>query len=266
MGHRLLVGSAHPIKEGAMSRHDYSDSHYPVRPDIELTHQDLFAALARPGTWWTGEERLAIAAEARAARDCDLCAERKAALSPSSVEGDHAGPGTLAPEVVDVIHRIVTDPGRLSKGWYDGVVSDGVLDDVRYVELIGVTVTLNALDVFEQALGRDPVALPEAVRGEPSRVRPTSARVEGAWVPQLGPDGGAEWEALYGGRDWVPQIGRALSLVPQQVRALLGISKAHYMELSNVGDPKYTEPDRTLDRLQQELIASRVSAINECFY
>ena len=32
--------------------------------------------LARPGTWWSGEERLALARETRLAHDCNLCRQR----------------------------------------------------------------------------------------------------------------------------------------------------------------------------------------------
>jgi hypothetical protein len=87
-------------------------------------------------------------------------------------------------------------------------------------------------------------------------------------VPEIpaGAAGGEEWRALYGERELVPQIGRALSLVPAEVRSLQAFSGPHYMELDHVGDPRYVTPGRTLDRMQMELIASRVSAINECFY
>jgi hypothetical protein len=47
---------------------------------------------------------------------------------------------------------------------------------------------------------------------------------------------------------------------------LNAISGAHYMELDHVVDPAHVEPGRSLDRLQMELIAARVSSINECFY
>ena len=66
--------------------------------------------------------------------------------------------------------------------------------------------------------------------------------------------------------EYVPQIGRALSLVPAEVRTLQALSALHYMELDHVIDPTYVPPGRKLDRPQMELIAARVSAINECFY
>jgi hypothetical protein len=38
------------------------------------------------------------------------------------------------------------------------------------------------------------------------------------------------------------------------------------MELSHVSDPHYETPGRAIDRLQMELVASRVSLMNDCFY
>jgi hypothetical protein len=256
------------MSESRSSKVDYSSSRYPVRDEIAVAHAELLASLANAGTWWTGAERLAIAAESRAARDCGLCAERKAALSHFSVEGKHDGPGTLAPGTVDVIHRIVTDPGRLARSWYKGVIATGELDEERYVELISVTVLLNALDVFARAIGTDSLPLPAAVEGTPSRVRPATARADGAWVRQIpsGEEGGDDYASLYGEREFVPQIARALSLVPAEVEMLKSLSEVHYMPIERVGDPAYSEPGRALDRLQMELVAARVSAINECFY
>jgi hypothetical protein len=253
----------------------YLDSPYPVAEDVARCHQEAILAISRAGTWWTGEQRVSIAAEARAARDCALCSERKAALSPFSIDGCHDGPGELAPALVDMVHRIITDPGRLTRSWYErvvggGPVSEGSSDsfDGYYVELVSVTVVLNALDVFARALGLESPPLPVPETGTPSRVRPDTACDQGAWVPQIpvGVEGGEDWRALYDDREFVPQIGRALSLVPAEVRVLQALSGPHYMELDHVSDPGYVTPGRTLDRMQMELIASRVSAINECFY
>ena len=43
----------------------YSDSQYPVRDDLAAVHARLLDQLAEPGSWGTGAQRLAIAAEAR---------------------------------------------------------------------------------------------------------------------------------------------------------------------------------------------------------
>jgi len=63
------------------------------------------------------------------------------------VEGTHESLGFLAEGVVDVIHRVVTDPGRLSKAWCEQVVAGG-FEDTRYVEIVGVVITVVSVDVF----------------------------------------------------------------------------------------------------------------------
>ena len=93
---------------------DFASVGFPVRGDLLASHREAWQRLASPGTWWTGAERVAIAAEVRAAWDCALCAQRKEALSPNAVQGAHDGPGELSPVAVEAIHRITTDSGRLS--------------------------------------------------------------------------------------------------------------------------------------------------------
>ena len=61
-----------------------------------------------------------------------------------------------------------------------------------------------------------------------------------------------------------PNIMRALSLVPDEVRALRRLSHAHYVPNGKLQDAAYD--GRELDRVQMELVAARVSALNECFY
>jgi len=57
----------------------------------------------------------------------------------------------------------------------------------------------------------------------------------------------------------------AMSLVPDAVRLLRTQSAAMYLEMSDIGNPA-SNGDRALSRPQIELIAGRVSAINDCFY
>ncbi len=175
----------------------------------------------------------------------------------------------LPTAVIDVIHRVITDPGRLTQSWLSKVFAGG-LEDTHYVELVAVAVFTHSLDIFQRALGLDRVPLPVAASGgaEPTRARPEIARPDGAWVDLVpdGEEGGAFSREVYGGMESVPYIGRALSLVPAEVRGMQALSGPHYMELHHVSDPRYVTPGRVLDRMQMELIASRVSAINECFY
>src|SRR5262245_5544846 len=116
---------------------DYSAAGVPVRGDIQAAHRTIFEFVRSPGPWWTGEQRVAIAAEARRADTCAFCRERKAALSPNAIAGEHDSAGVLPATVVDVVHRIRTDPGRLSRAWFESVTAGG-LPELAYVDLVAV--------------------------------------------------------------------------------------------------------------------------------
>ena len=241
---------------------DYGGAQGQVREDLVAAHRSLLDHICSPGTWWSGEERVAIASESRRAPRCALCRERKGSLSPGAVAGRHDGPHVLPEHVVDAVHRIRTDPARLSRAWFDGVIANGV-DVARYVELVGVSTLLAGLDYFARAFGIAPFPLPAPRPGAPSRHRPAGAKPEGAWVPMIAPEDAIGPEAdLYNG-GFVPNIMRALSLVPDEVRALRKTSGAHYVPVEQIPDPTV---HRALARPQMELVAARVSAINECFY
>jgi hypothetical protein len=240
-----------------------TDAGVPIRQDLQDAHRYLLAHVAAPGAWWTGAERVAIAAESRAAATCRLCRDRRAALSPAAVRGRHDTSTGLPADVVDVVHRIRTDPARLSRPWFDGVIAGG-LDVARYVELVGVLTLFTGMDFFARALGVAPYPLPSPAGGAPARHRPASARPSGAWVPMIAPEDADGPEAdLYAGLPMVPNIIRALSLVPDEVRALRRSTDSHYVPAAEIGDPSVR---RDLDRMQMELVAARVSALNECFY
>ena len=115
----------------------HTDAPVPVRGDLSAVHQRALDRLARPGTWFDGGRRLGIALETRNSGRCGLCRRRKAALSPYAIDGRHESLGGLTEPMVDVIHRVATDPGRLTRDWYQSVLDQG-LGDGDYVETVGV--------------------------------------------------------------------------------------------------------------------------------
>jgi hypothetical protein len=242
---------------------DYSAAGVPVGDELREAHRLLLDHIRGPGTWWTGAQRVAIMAEARHATACGLCARRKAALSPEQADGAHDARDALPAGVVDVVHRVRTDPGRLSRAWFDRVVP-AVLGDGEYVELIAVVALTSGLDFFARALGIPRFPLPEPLPGEPARQRPSAARGGVAWVPVIScEDAVGPLGDLYEGLSFVPNIVRALSLVPPEVKALQCSSRAHYLPVKDIVDPAAR---RSLERPQMELVAARVSALNQCFY
>jgi len=234
---------------------DYSESAIPIREDL---------ARASPGTWWTGAERVAIAREVRNATSCEYCKQRKKELSPYGFPGEHDHSGELEPRVVDAVHRIVTDQTRISSKWIADNVEHGFSEE-HYVELLGVAVTAFSVDEFHRALSLPLEPLPEPLPGEPSQYRPSRAVGGTAFVAML-PHNGAKgkeadlWPSVVG-----PNVVRALSLVPEAVREWFLVAESQYLSvagMSQMGDI----PGRSINRMQMELVAGRVSAINECFY
>ena len=245
-----------------MSTISYSDASVPVREDLPAAHSRQWRRLAEPGAWWSGRERVAIAAEVRQAWHCAVCGARKKAVSPHALDGEHATLGELPAAAVDAIHRITTDPGRLTRAWFEKGEAAG-LSDGYYVELVGVVVTVVSIDSFCRGIGVPVHALPEPAPGEPSCRRPPAARQEDAWVPMLPVDGAKGDEAdLWTGRR-TGNVIRALSLVPDEVRGLKDLSAAHYLSMEQM---RNLAAGRSLDRAQIELVAGRVSALRECFY
>jgi hypothetical protein len=241
----------------------YSAALVPVRDDFAAAHTRFWKRLASPGAWWTGAQRVAIAADVRQARYCVLCKARKEALTPAAVEGQHDHCGVLPKAAVDVIHRVVTDPGRLSRKWFNATLAAG-LSAEQYVEIIGTLVAMVSIDSFCRGIGVPVHPLPAPQPGEPSHYRPPGAIQEDAWVLMIPTDRATGAEAdLYGGKA-VGNVIRAMSLVPDEVRTLYDLSAAHYLPMGQVRDPSASRG--ALNRMQMELIAGRVSALRQCFY
>lgn len=229
----------------------YDGAPDPVRENLPAAHARAWRRLARPGRWWSGAERVALAAEVRAAPRCPLCRARRAALSPTAVGGEHlrAGAHALPRAALEAVHRITTDPGRLARRFYEETRAGGLADG-HYVELVGVVSTVVSIDAFCRGLGVRLHALPEPEPGEPSREVPPQMGDRGAWVPMAPGFGG--------------NVMRALSLVPEEVANLLDLSAAHYMRPDEMMDLEHGTG--VLDRAQVELVAARISALRECFY
>jgi hypothetical protein len=215
--------------------------------------------------WWTGDERLTIALEARAARDCPLCRARKAAPIPQAVAGSHAVATSLSAAAIEAIHRIVSDPGRLSLAWYERTVTMGLTDEA-YVELLGVVAMTTAIDTFDRALGAPRRALPSPGAGQPSRRRPVGAKPGLGWMPMLAPeDVTAHDPPLYACAGRVGgNIHRALSLVPEAMMQFWDLFETMYLPQDAMRD--FGREYRATTHAQIEMLAARVAVRNQCVY
>jgi alkylhydroperoxidase family enzyme len=244
---------------------EYSESTYPIRDDIAEAHRWVWDKIARPGSWWSGAERVAIAREMRQARRCSFCAERKAALSPAQLKGQHDSEGDLPGALVDAIHRVTTDAPRLTRAYIDEL-NQADISDAAYVEMLGIVVALVSIDVLHEALDLELEALPEPVEGKTSHYLPDNLVDNGAYVKMLAADNLPNQESsLFGGSSQAPNVLRAMSAYPDSVRMLTTLSSAHYIPMTHVPNPRL-EGGRAISRAQIELVAGRVSAMNDCFY
>ncbi len=221
--------------------------HEAMASTLDQAHDHAWQRIGEPGTWLSGAQRVAIAQETRNSRTCELCAQRKQALSPFAVDGDHDAAAHLSADMVDAAHRITSDPGRLTESWLRSLD----VSDAEYVELVGVAITAIGVDTFDRATGAPVRTLPEAHAGEPSRRRP-QATDDCAWVPMRKLPG-------------MPNVARALSLVPEEAKALQRLVGVEYVPTARIVDMSY-DPGKAISRQQIELIATRVSAIQDCFY
>lgn len=226
---------------------EYHGVDLPIREKTISSQRMSWEMIAAPGRWWSGTERVEIARIGRAARDFEA-----------------VGSEILPEAAVYAIQKLVVDNANLNREWYQEIIASEGMSEDRYVELVAVVVHSFSIDEFHRALGLELEPLPEPIAGQPTRLRPAEAAQRDSWPP-LVPKGGLNPgdEMLYGPMEWGANVISALSLVPENVRWLHDLSEGHYLSFAEMRQP---DPLRAISRSQIELIAARVSALNECFY
>ena len=184
--------------------------------------------LAHPSSFLTGEQRVALATEARRER-----------------EGDPTPTGHVSAPAAEAARMIATKAMETRKEWLDGLLARG-LDLHAYIEIVGLVSRLEAVDCFDFGVGRPLRPLPAPVAGDPTGEVDSDAAMNGAWVPTVGP----------------PEAPVALSAIPDDHHALHDIHSAFFIS----GD-RITEFGLTKDliRPQMEIVAARTSMVNDCF-
>ena len=242
----------------------YASAPIEIRADLAAAHTRAWERIGRPGNWWDGAQRVAIAAETRHAPSCALCRRRIEALSPAAIEGEHDSLGALPESVIEVVHRVRNDPGRLSERWFRGLIAAG-LSEEQYVETVSIVAHVVAVDTMARGLGLDALPLPEPEPGLPSHYRPAGAKLGGAWLPWLEPAGLTEQEAgIYPAGRPAANIMKAMSLVPDEVKSFFDIVSHQYQGPLEMRD--FSREYRAISHAQIELLAARVSALNQCLY
>jgi hypothetical protein len=234
-----------------------------IRADLRAALNRAHECQSEAGDWLDGTQRLAVMAEARQAWDCEFCQSCKDALSPYAVTGSHVHLGTLPHAWIDVIHRVVTDSGRLSARWYAQALTDGMVED-EVIEVISIAVQAVVVDCFTAGIGMEtPAALP-AKAGEASRQHRADAKTGPGWAATIAPeDADDDFVDFYDNESHF-YIRRSLTLVPGETRRLWDLLNNLYME-----DPRLYElegMERQISRAQMEFLAARASALLGCYY
>src|SRR5262245_556964 len=135
---------------------------------------------------------------------------------------------------------------------------------------LSIVVVVVAVDTFRFAMGLDLLPLPSARTGEPSRRRPARVKNNLTWISTLAPeDVGPDDPDLYHTRPGVlrrsgANIQRALSLVPDAMMHWWEMFEKLYMPGPWMRD--FTREYREVSHAQMEMLAARVSALNQCTY
>jgi len=101
--------------------------------------------------------------------------EAREALSPGSVKISNTTLGVLTDAEVQVIHRVVCDPGRLSEPWSQSIIGMG-LSEGEYGEITGLISMVMILDTCSLGLGLSDLDLPEPKIGVPTQYVPAGAK------------------------------------------------------------------------------------------
>lgn len=240
-----------------------NDSPFSIRDDLRSAINTAWSEISEEGAWLSGEQRLAVAREARFAWGCNLCQQRKEALSPYAIKGEHDQLGELPGNWIEAIHRIVTDSGRITESWYHSTIAAGILED-EFIELLSLTTMVTCVDTFVRGIGLKPLTLPDsASTAEPARKRPGGVETGPGWAPTISPEmAGPELGNYYdNGHQY---IRRSLTLVPEELRRFWNLMNALYM--ANPAVVELEGVDRGISRGQIEFVATRVSAYLDCFY
>jgi hypothetical protein len=169
-----------------------------IRDDLNSALGIAWSEVAQIGSWLNGEQRLAIAGEARQAWGCKLCKKRKEALSPYGIEGEHDHLGLLPISWVEAVHRIVAGSGRITESWYDSMIASGIVED-EFIEILSLTTIVTCVDTFTRGIGLAELPLPKtAEAGTPARKRPGGVKIGRGWAPTVAPeDAGLELGDFY---------------------------------------------------------------------
>jgi hypothetical protein len=221
-----------------------------IRDDLAEAHRLAWAHLASPGSWWTGPERIELAATAVAAiADPDpLPPWVRLSLT------DRSQHDRLASNAAhDLAYRLARHAGSMTEDVYRAATAE--IGELPYVELCAIVSTVAAIAHFSRNIGVDVPPLPHPIPGNPTSERPDELATPTLnWVPVAAP------------ADEVAAVVQAYTAVPGEQRNTWRMADAQYMPDAQMIHPDWTRRLDGLTRAQMELVAARVSQLRDCFY
>jgi hypothetical protein len=237
---------------------------FQLRPDIHQAFSAYRVWLSQPGQWLTGATRIEIARATRQATQCQACTAFKDHLSARSLDEQHSCCTDLPRDIEVMVHRIVNDQNRIGPSDIERL-EDSLGPIYAYVELLGIVVCHFSIDEFYRGLALPELGWPDPVAGKPDGYLPALLESETSWVPMIPRDQVQPAEADLWPGNRGANVLRALSAVPGAVRAWQNLSSVMSLSLAGMAE-MIQPPNRQLSRMQMELIAGRVSALNQCLY
>lgn len=193
---------------------------------LTALHESEWQRLARPGTWLTGSQRVATARAARGETEAE---------TPLAVAAQ----------------GIYDAPATITHDWINALEADG-MTLLEYIEVLGITARLRALDSLLFGHEQELWQLPTPVDGPPSHLD-VGATINGGWAPTIG----------------VAFPTTVLSAVPAENDAMDDVHSELYLA-PRAGDG-FTMGNihvvrDGLGRSQMEFVAARTSLLNDCFF
>jgi hypothetical protein len=208
---------------------EFIGSPVPVRDDLKRAYAGIWSHLAEPGPTLTGVQRVGIAAYVRAAQSGD---------TPEWTD--------LPSSLLALGTTLFSNPGRVDRSMVRSAADE--VGDPCVVEIISIVSMLSAVDGSHRALGADLEPLPAPLEGKPTEEIAEGLTQRRTHVPM--PSG-----AIPVALDLLPRVGMVFKSTfgPQYMTE-------HEMALDDFA--------RTpgLDRAQIEIVSSRTSMHNKCFY
>lgn len=187
-----------------------------------------YTRLSAPGTWWSGEQRIAIVATMRQAQ-----------------QGDFETSLCLGEAVSGFIHKTAVTAHEIDEDYVKA--AQQFMTPLQLVELTAIVAQFSALDTFLHGAGFSLRSLPEPIEGEPTRIEVKGAKLMRGWFPTRGTAGAPN----------------CFSAVADEHKALHDIHSVIYLTMEEMADLNVV---KDLHRSQIELLAARTSNYNDCFY